>query len=93
MRERKYAFILGIVAAACMVTCSEPGSAESKGTLFGWMLHTPDVLCWTTPANEVVCLPPESSAIVDSFSFNLQSKQATVTPDNRLFEDGFESLF
>ena len=92
MRSRFYAFIIGVVAAACMVTCSDPSSAESQSSLRGWMLYTPDVLCWTTPAAEVICSPPKSAVIVRKFDFYLQAKQANVIPENTLFSDGFENL-
>lgn len=92
MKTRRNAFLIGMVAAAVVVSCNPPASAESQSSLVGWMLYTPDTLCWVTQQSAVICVPPRSAVIVRRADVYFQARQITVTPDNRIFEDGFETL-
>ena len=92
MSARKSGFLLGLIGAVIMGSCSGPGRAESVSALRGWMLYTPDVLCWVTKQAEVICIPPQSAAIIEKADIYLQARQITVTPDNALFTNGFETL-
>lgn len=89
---RRSGFLLGIAGALIVTTCSKPSSAESQSSLVGWMLYTPDTLCFVTQQGDTICVPPRSAVIVSRFDHYLQARQTTVIPDNELFVDGFENL-